>query len=55
METLSSKSLKQLGFTVKATGLKYFAKAMVPVDTRGAVTFYSPRGGCKNPTQTALR
>lgn len=55
METLSSKSLKQLGFTVNATGLKYFAKAMVPVDTRGTVTFYSPRGGCKNPTQTAAR
>lgn len=55
METLSSKSLKQLGFTVHATGLKYFAKSMVPVDTRGTVTFYSPRGGCRNPTQTALR
>jgi hypothetical protein len=55
METLSSKSLSQLGFTVKATGLKYFAKSMVPVDTRGTVTFYSPRGGCKNPTQTAMR
>ncbi len=55
METLSSKALSQLGFTVKATGLKYFAKSMVPVDTRGTVTFYSPRGGCKHPTQTAMR
>lgn len=55
METLSSKALSQLGFTVKATGLKYFAKSMVPVDTRGTVTFYSPRGGCKNPTVTAMR
>ncbi len=55
METLSSKALSQLGFTIKAKGLKYFAKAMVPVDTRGTVTFYSPRGGCKNPTQTAMK
>ena len=55
LEKLSSKALKQLGFTVNATGLKYFATAMVPVDTRGTVTYYSPRGGCKNPTQTASR
>ncbi len=55
METLSSKALSQLGFTINATGLKYFAKSMVPVDTRGTVTFYSPRGGCKNPTKTALK
>ncbi len=55
LEKLSAKALKQLGFTVNATGLKYFATAMVPIDTRGSVTYYSPRGGCKNPTQTALR
>lgn len=55
METLSDKALKQLGFTVKATGLKYFAKELVPVDTRGSITFYSPRGGCKHPTRTAMR
>ncbi len=55
LETLSDKSLKQLGFTVKATGLKYFAAKLVPVDTRGSITFYSDRGGCKNPTQTAAR
>ncbi len=55
LETLSDKSLKQLGFTVKATGLKYFAAKLVPVDTRGSITFYSDRGGCKNPTRTALR
>ncbi len=55
LETLSDKSLKQLGFTVKATGLKYFAAKLVPVDTRGSITFYSDRGGCKNPTRTAKR
>lgn len=55
LERLGPKSLAQLGFTVNATGLKYFAKAMVPVDTRGTITFYSARSGCKNPTQTALR
>lgn len=55
METLSSKALSQLGFTMQATGLKYFAKSMVPVDTRGTITFYSPRGGCKHPTRTAMQ
>ncbi len=55
LEKLSSKSLQQLGITVNAKGLKYFTKANVPVDTRGKVTFYSARGGCKNPTQTAMR
>lgn len=55
LETLSDKALKQLGFTVKAKGLKYFAQKLVPVDTRGSITFYSDRGGCKNPTQTAAR
>jgi hypothetical protein len=55
LETLSDKSLKQLGFTMKATGLKYFAAKLVPVDTRGSITFYSERGGCKNPTRTAQR
>jgi hypothetical protein len=52
LETLSSKALKQLGFTMQATGLKYFAKSMVPIDTRGSITFYSPRDGCKLPTPT---
>ncbi len=55
LETLSDKSLKQLGFTVKAKGLRYFAAKLVPVDTRGSITFYSDRGGCKNPTQTAAK
>ncbi len=55
LETLSDKSLKQLGFTVKATGLKYFAAKLVPVDTRGSITFYSERGGCKKPSRTARR
>lgn len=52
LERLGPKSIAQLGFTVEAKGLKYFAAHRVPVDTRGKVTFYSPRGGCKDPTPT---
>ena len=52
MEKMSGKALAQLGFTVRAKGLKYFAAHRVPVDTRGRVTFYSPRGGCGNPSPT---
>lgn len=52
LEKLGPRSLAQLGFTVEAKGLKYFAKHRVPVATRGNVTFYAPRGGCDNPTAT---
>lgn len=52
LEKLGPKAIAQLGFTVEAKGLKYFAAHRVPVDTRGSVTFYSPRGGCSNPTPT---
>lgn len=52
LETLSGKALAQLGFTMEAKGLKFFAAKRVPVDTRGRITFYSPRGGCKDPTPT---
>ena len=50
--SLKAKALAQLGFTLNAKGLKYFATDRVPVDTRGDITFYSPRGGCRTPTQT---
>jgi hypothetical protein len=52
LEKLGPKALAQLGFTVEAKGLKYFAAHRVPVDTRGRITFYSPRGGCSNPSAT---
>ncbi len=54
LEKLGPKAIAQLGFTVKATGLKYFAAHRVPVDTRGRVTFYAPRGGCKHPAPTSV-
>ncbi len=52
MEKLSDRAIRQLGISVSATGMKYFAASNVPVDTRGTVTFYSPRGGCKFPSPT---
>jgi hypothetical protein len=52
MEKLSPKAIHQLGFTVHATGLKYFAAKLVPIGTEGSVTFYSAREGCKKPTRT---
>ncbi len=52
LEKLGPKALAQLGFTVNAKGLKYFAAHRVPVDTRGRITFYAPRGGCSDPTPT---
>lgn len=52
LEKLGHKAIAQLGFTVEAKGLKYFAAHRVPVDTRGKITFYAPRGGCTEPAPT---
>lgn len=52
MEKLSDRAIRQLGITVSAKGMKYFAASNVPVDTRGTVTFYSHRRGCSHPSPT---
>lgn len=52
LEKLGDRAIRQLGITVTASGMKYFAKSNVPVGTHGTVTFYSPRGGCSHPSPT---
>lgn len=52
LEKLDGKQLHKLGFTVEAKGLKYFAARMLPVGTRGNITFSMPRAGCKYLTPT---
>lgn len=52
LEKLDGKQLHKLGFTVEAKGLKYFAARMLPVGTRGNVTFSMPRAGCRYLTPT---